>query len=143
MQKTKRTSLFLVELIVAILFFSLSVAVCIRLFSVSHLKSKEAEYRDIALIQAQNFIEFFKINEGDSTETIELTYAKKIDEDSYICYFNSDLYYSKEALEDGFNLAFDIEKCGNLTKMFLEITHSKNENSLIKMTCAVYSQIKN
>lgn len=46
----KRSSLFLMELIIAILFFCLSSAVCVRFFVKSHLTEKETE----ALNQAVN-----------------------------------------------------------------------------------------
>ncbi|MCM1024796.1 MAG: hypothetical protein NC432_00015 [Roseburia sp.] len=55
--KHSRSSLFLMELIIAILFFSLASAVCIQLFARSHLLSRETVNQNNAITQAQNLAE--------------------------------------------------------------------------------------
>ena len=55
--KHSKSSLFLMELIVAILFFSLASAVCIRLFVKAHLISRETIEQNHAITITQNFAE--------------------------------------------------------------------------------------
>lgn len=65
--KHSKSALFLMELIVAILFFSLGSTVCIQLFVRSHLLSEQTVNQNNALIHAQNLTELFLSTEGDVT----------------------------------------------------------------------------
>ena len=57
--KHSRSSLFLMELIIAILFFSLTGAVCIQLFVKAHLISRSTIELNHAIVQAQNLAEIW------------------------------------------------------------------------------------
>lgn len=63
--KHSRSSLFLMEMIIAILFFSLASAVCIQLFARSHLLSTRTVNQNHAVIWAQNLAEGYLSGEGD------------------------------------------------------------------------------
>ncbi len=63
--KHSNSGLFLMELIISILFFSLASAVCIQLFAKSHLLSKQTREENQAVIQAQNLAEVWLAAEGD------------------------------------------------------------------------------
>ena len=52
-----RSSLFLLELILAILFFSIASAVCVQLFVKSHLLSKDAQNLSFAVGECSNVAE--------------------------------------------------------------------------------------
>ena len=70
--KHSRSSLFLMEMIIAILFFSLASAVCIQLFARSHLLSTQTVNQNHAVIQAQNLAESYLSLEGDLSAMQEL-----------------------------------------------------------------------
>ncbi len=70
--KHSKSTLFLMELIIAILFFSLASTICIQLFAKSHLLSKQTVNENHAVIQAQNLAECFLATEGDMTKLREL-----------------------------------------------------------------------
>lgn len=55
----KRSSLFLLELIIAILFFSLTSAVCVRVFVQAHLISRQTQEQNMALEKISGFTEVF------------------------------------------------------------------------------------
>lgn len=57
--KSSKTSLFLMELIIAILFFSISSAVCIQLFVKSHLLDQKTQEENRLLITCQNLNEIY------------------------------------------------------------------------------------
>lgn len=63
--KHSKSSLFLMELIVSILFFSLASAICIQLFVRSHSISLETINLNNAITQAQNLAEYWYASEGD------------------------------------------------------------------------------
>ena len=60
-----KSGLFLMELIIAILFFSLTSAVCIRLFAHSHIINRETVNLNNAVTHAQNLAECWYANEGN------------------------------------------------------------------------------
>lgn len=57
--KSSKSSLFLMELILAILFFALSSAVCIQLFVKSHILENTTTEENHALLLCQNLSEIF------------------------------------------------------------------------------------
>ncbi len=63
--KHSKSSLFLMELIIAILFFSLTSTVCIRLFVRSHLISQQTINENHAINLVQNLAEGYLGTEGD------------------------------------------------------------------------------
>lgn len=62
---SNRSGLFLIELIVAILFFSLASAICIQLFVKAHIISQSSQDLTMALNQAQTAVEAFKSTDGN------------------------------------------------------------------------------
>ncbi len=63
--KHSKSSLFLMELIIALLFFSVSSTVCIRLFVKAHALSAETVSQNYAVNYAQNMAEVFTGYDGD------------------------------------------------------------------------------
>lgn len=59
-KSSRRSNLFLLELIAAIFFFCLASAVCVRFFVKSHTLSRETKNLDMAVNQASTFAELFR-----------------------------------------------------------------------------------
>lgn len=70
--KSSKSGLFLMELILSILFFSLSSAICIQLFVKSHLISQQSLDLNHALEDCQNVAEAFYGCNGDIDEMMLL-----------------------------------------------------------------------
>lgn len=68
------SSLFLLELILAILFFSIASAVCVQLFVKSHLLSKDAEILSIAVNECSDAAEII-LSADTASEVLERLYA--------------------------------------------------------------------
>ncbi len=64
-EKSSKLSLFLMELIIAIFFFSLSAAVCVRLFASAHTLSERTENLENSVMWVQNLSEAFVSAGGD------------------------------------------------------------------------------
>ena len=71
-RSNSRLSLFLMELIVAIMFFSLSAAVCVRLFASAHIMAETTESLSNATIWTQNLAEAFEGKKGRLSDMAEL-----------------------------------------------------------------------
>lgn len=77
--KHSKSSLFLMEIIIAILFFSLASTVCIQLFVKAHLLSVQTIEQNHAVVSAQNLAELFLAAEGDFTQIADLYPACEAD----------------------------------------------------------------
>lgn len=67
-----RSTLFLMELIIAICFFAITSAVCAQVFAKAHLVSQKTTDLNHAIAQAQSMAEAFRACDGDITETASL-----------------------------------------------------------------------
>lgn len=62
--RAKSSSLFLLELILAILFFSIASAVCVQFFVKSHLLSRDAKALNAAVTEVSNVAELIDVSDG-------------------------------------------------------------------------------
>ena len=62
--KSSKSSLFLIELIISILFFSIASAACIQLFVKAHLTDEKTQETNQIVIWSQNLSELWYANEG-------------------------------------------------------------------------------
>ena len=69
---TSKSALFLMELIIAIFFFSLASAVCIQLFVKAHLMGTSNTNKNHALLWAQNIAETYTGTGADFNATVSL-----------------------------------------------------------------------
>ncbi len=63
--KSSKSSLFLIELIISILFFSLASAACIQLFTKAHLLDKKTQETNQIVIWTQNLAELWYATDGE------------------------------------------------------------------------------
>ena len=63
--KTSKSSLFLMELIISILFFSIASAVCIQLFVKAHLMNIRTQEQNQTVVWSQNLAELWRAYDGD------------------------------------------------------------------------------
>ena len=68
--RNSRASLFLMELMISILFFSLSGAVCIQLFVKAHTINTATEDKSNATLIAQDISELFHHTKGDKEQLL-------------------------------------------------------------------------
>lgn len=96
----KRSSLFLLELMLAILFFSLASAVCVQIFVKAHTISRQTQELNMALEKVSGYTELFL--------------ADALTEDTNV-YYNSDW---KECNEKNavYQIKIEIESEGKLLK---------------------------
>ncbi len=82
-----RTGLFLIELVIVILFFTITATVCMKLFAFSYTMTKYSSDISHAAAAAQNTAECFKAAKGDLEKTAELLGA---DFKNHILSYNPD-----------------------------------------------------
>ncbi|MFI3236905.1 MAG: hypothetical protein R3Y47_02610 [Lachnospiraceae bacterium] len=131
MRQTRKSSLFLLELIIAILFFSLSAAVCVQLFSYSYLKTVESEYRSLAVIYTQTALELFRNADGDMTELIAYMDAEEIAQGQYICYLDADS-------EEEFLMMLEVSGTEDMPRLQVSVTPPNWEEPIYSVATQIY-----
>lgn len=84
---TARPSLFLMELVVALLFFALAAAVCLRLFLAAWRISEDSQALSQATLLTQSAAECFKAAGGDLQGTAEL-FGAPVSEDVVTTFYD-------------------------------------------------------
>ncbi len=76
-QKTSKSGLFLLELIIGILFFSFASAICMQIFVKAHLVSTKSSDLTAAMTKVQSAAEAFKSLGGNESDLAELLNAQQ------------------------------------------------------------------
>ena len=76
MRTHSKTPLFLMELLIMLLVFSISAAICLQVFAGARRISDESRRLDLAVMQAQTAAECWKASHGNLDKTAELLNAK-------------------------------------------------------------------
>ena len=123
-QPTRRSSLFLMELIIAILFFSLASTVCVRIFVKSHTLEEESIQLNHAVLAASSVAEIFR-NQENPFEILEKQYPDGIkNENHYQFFYDEDwsLCNKNEAL---YTVAADFTKDGSFESADIQVVLSE------------------
>lgn len=85
---TTNSSLFLIELVIVILLFSICAAISMRMFATSKQITMESDALSYGALTAQSAAECYKAAGGDLEKMAEI-YGGKIDGDTLYAYFDS------------------------------------------------------
>lgn len=89
-QPTRRSSLFLMELMIAILFFSLAAAVCVRLFVKSHTLEAESIELNHAVTSATSVAEVLRSQDEPYTILVRQFPQGEQNADSFEIFYDND-----------------------------------------------------
>ena len=134
-QPTRRSSLFLMELIIAILFFSLAATVCVRFFVKSYTLEQESQRLNHAVNAATSVAEIFRNQEHPfSLLAEEYPYGEQAENAYYIYY---DINWS---LCDSSNAVYTVllQTAENDTFIIGDITVTDNDNTIYHLTIKKY-----
>lgn len=134
-QPAKRSSLFLMELIIAILFFSLAATVCVRFFVKSYTLEQESQNLNHAVNAATSVAEIFRNQEQPfSLLTEEYPHGEHAENAYYIYY---DINWS---LCDSSNAVYKVLLQTTATDTFIigDITVTDNDNTIYHLTIKKY-----
>lgn len=118
------TGLFLIELVIIILFFAISAAICMKLFVFSYVMTEQSSDISHAALAAQNTAECFKAVQGDITKTAELLGAAV--ENNTLSYHPTDditltLIAEEDTLEKNYSIIGKIHVTDNHNKIIFDM----------------------
>ena len=123
-QPAKRSSLFLMELIIAILFFSLASTVCVRIFVKSHTLEQESIQLNHAISAASSVAEIFR-NQDNPFEILEKQYPDGIENDNHYQFFYDEGWSLCNRNEAIYTVIADFTKDGSFESADIQVVTSK------------------
>lgn len=142
MKQQSKSSLFLIELIIAILFFSTCSAVCVQLFAKSHTTSLESQYRGNAVLEAETLLETYRNGGGDIEGILDMTGATATEIDgTYTVYSNLNGDYSNEEGSFDYIIVMTLATAeGEIDTFTVEIYPPRYDTAIISYSTKVYQQ---
>ena len=135
----RRPSLFLIELIIVLFFFMLVCAVCLRLFALADLTSRESKDLSISQNLAQSFAEALKGSDGSPQEMIRLLPELSYIGQQYRSWYDSS--WQPCSSEDAvYSLDAPVEISGSLKTAALTIRDLRREKDLFQLELTFYHQ---
>lgn len=137
--KSSKSSLFLLELIIAILFFSISAAACIQLFAKAHAVDVKTGEQNQAIIWSQNLAELWRSSNGDMTFVEEQIREDYFFPEGSVVYKTSD-----DVVNPVISLTFKFDKNWFFTtgtpdyRIVLESTSVPDDNSMLYASISFY-----
>ncbi len=137
--EVRPANLFFVELIIVLLFFSLSAAIILRVFAAADNKQKLGELTEKSIIRAQSLAECYSVT-GDASAAAEQVFGVQPDmsEGMMSMSLDSELSPAQEeaVLLTMTELSREQSGAGALSSM--RITFTAGESELFSLTCTAY-----
>ncbi len=136
----KRSSLFLMELIIAILFFCLASAVCVRFFVKSHLMERDTTALNNAANYASSVAEIFRSSE-DLPACLKVQFPKGASrqEGDYMIYFNHDWNTCSED-DAAYSLNLSYKQADNFLLGRIVVSGSQESEEIYSLEVKKYLQ---
>ncbi|MBR2401453.1 MAG: hypothetical protein IKB01_01615 [Lachnospiraceae bacterium] len=135
--RNSRASLFLMELMISILFFSLSSAVCIQLFVKAHTINTDTENQSNATLIAQDISELFHHTYGNKEQFLSY-YDKYETEENEVLLFFTDNNHSCSKENAHYTATLSFNQDGAFRILTMKITCSGKEDILYSSTLKKY-----
>lgn len=138
---TRRSNLFLMEMIFAILFFALASTVCIKLFAAAHNLSQKTTDCNHAMTAVKSAVSFFETGDG-SLESLTQNYPDSKLEDSLLT-----VYYDKNwKLCTQNKSAYQMKICTKSSSKQLTVAtitaYNSKQEALFSLDASCYEPIK-
>ena len=141
-QTSNRSGLLLMEIIIAILFFSVISAICLQLFVKSHTISRDTEELDTAVNQAASVADIIRGTEDAGTALREYYPHMKAKDSNMYIYYDKEFKPCSEA-DAGYYLKIDKGASDNgITEYRLSLVKSGSSSHIYELDIVTYKQLK-
>ncbi len=136
--QVRRANLFFIELIIALLFFSISAVIMLRVFAAADNKQKTAALTEKSIICAQSLAEVYSVSGDLSRSVYTVLGADGVGDDELTLVLDDEL-----SLAESGSVQLTMQEtvlsdtaAGRLSQ--LEMTFSAGETELYSLTCKAY-----
>ncbi|MBR5318482.1 MAG: hypothetical protein IKU46_02670 [Peptococcaceae bacterium] len=120
-QHAPRATLFLMELVIVIFFFSICAAICVNVFGSARQMAKDSDNLSKAVIEARSAASCYKAAEGDLQETA-LLLDGVLQDGQPVIFYDKQWNPGTQPHEDGFLLYIDeLEQYGEANVIVLDL----------------------
>lgn len=144
-----RSGLFLLEIMIAILFFAMVSAVCLRSFAKAHTLSQEASDMSQAMSHMENVAELLKSADNtvldDSGQTVKLLNTEyalvSTDQKQYVLYFSKD-WENCSAKKAAYTILIQGSDPGskNIRTYTITTSRTKDDTTIDQLTLELYTK---
>ncbi len=132
-----KTALFLMELIIVILFFSMASAVCMQLFARSHKIGQETRELNHAVAIAQSYAEVMRGTDG-SMDSILAAFPEAIAEDNYFEVFYDENFHECDPNEAAYVSDVTVTPNGAIQNMEIRIVRLSDYSEIFTLNATKY-----
>lgn len=129
-QHTSKSTLFLMELMIVIFFFSICAAICINIFGSAQQMAKDSYNLSNAVMVARSAASCYKSAEGDIIEAVSLL-DSKAGNDKGVVYYDQKWQQVEELNNNGFYLK--IERMQEYGEANIEVRQAKDNAMLFQL----------
>ena len=133
-----RSSLFLMEMIVTILFFSLAAAVCVKCFVSAHMMGKETYELNHAIAIATGYAEVMRGTDGDIDSIMEVFPHAVKGDDSYIMVFYDDKFETCDSESAVYAGDITLTPNGAIQNMHIKIVRVEDSSVIYELDATKY-----
>ena len=128
MAQKSKSALFLIEMIISILFFIISTAICMQVFVTAHLISKKSVDLSTSIFQAQTVASLYSAGKGDIAFLVDKLQYNENADGTYTSYFDANGVFTNK---ENSLYQLDIEETdnSNLNTISIEIHSNDNVNA--------------
>ena len=135
---TSKSGLFLLELILSVLFFSLSSVICVQMFVKSHNLSKESKELNNSVILCESMADTFYATEGDLLQMTELLSGSSLPKDNVICMFFDEAFNITGESSAVYKLSGTCDTDNLLKLLNIELTEISQDKTVYTLSIKYY-----
>lgn len=141
--KSSKSSLFLIELIVVILFFSISSAIIVQIFAKAHEIDLKSRALTFSSREIQNVAECYRSVQGDYDQTIFLLNDQTVFllENGFEIYYTSDFQACDLPDPNGYLLHADFSQISDFRILTLSMIACSSNETLYEITIEKYDHL--
>jgi len=140
-RNSSKSGLFLMELIMSILFFTLAATVCIQMFVKSHTLSEESVSLNHAVIICQGLADSFYGTDGDLTLVSDMFENSKSNQNHITIYYDENFETTTQKTDNGFRAEGILkQEKENLLTFEISFISNYNETVIYSLSPVLYPQ---
>ena len=133
----RRSNLFLMEVILAILFFSIASAVCIRLFAQAHIQSEQAAALNQSVLAASGAAEALEICDGTPDSLTAVFPGSQAEGDTLHVYYDGS-WSCCAAADAAWQMDIVLSRDGRLLRGEITVSETGGTEPVYRLTAEQY-----
>ena len=138
--KNSKTSLFLIETIIAVLFFSICSAICVQIFAKAYTTSRDTQTLNSAVTLCTSAAELFYGYNGDLSKIQNTLDPKRMSQyrNGVLTFYYNDNFTICHVGEAAYCLNIYDKKHDDIMNSYISFNHYSNKEVIYDLNCSLY-----